>query len=316
MSKQKRQQKSHPQKLRRRTAQQQAGVPSSRRSDEQSSFERMVTLARNDSAQGLQPEAMLQLQRHYGNNFVQRLLVQRDDDEQNMSTDPSLDTTANQSTESEPEIRNVTTDYGTFAVYPDNFVGPLEVADPTGASGGWPVRESTFGQIQAAMESIAGGEAGVKIEGKKTFKAAVLMDLAWLMTQSVGYELIASIVGTGKTVTIKATKGGNTELGGADGFIKEDGKPGPGCDTTVKFNTGEWNPYGGDDEWMTRPPAIGLAHELIHAFVDMGGMTPRGKTDGTPNYELQTTGLGDYEKEIYTENKFRAAFGLPLRPRY
>lgn len=273
-------------------------------------------LPANSATTGQRQSAMLQLQVQYGNNAVQRLIIQRDDDQQNMSTDPSSESATDQSEATGPEIEEVNTPYGTFAVYPDNFVGPLEVADPTGAAGGWPVRRSTFDQIETAMESISGGGADIEIQGTATFKSAVLMDFAWLMTQSVGYELIESIVGTGKKMTIVSTNGGNRATGTGGAWLNEDSTPGPGSDATVHYNTGEWNPYGGDEEWMTRPPAIGLAHEMIHAFTYMSGTTARGETDGTDTRELQATGLGAYEEAVYTENRFRVAFGLSERPRY
>jgi hypothetical protein len=85
---------------------------------------------------------------------------------------------------------------------------------------------------------------------------------------------------------------------------------------TVKYNTKNWDPYGGGEDWQTRPPAIGMAHEFVHAWADMTGTTPPKGAGKVPEYEKQAVGLGDYEKALFSENKFRAAFGLPLRPRY
>lgn len=213
--------------------------------------------------------------------------------------------------------QTVTTDYGTFAVYPDDFIGPLPAAE-AGAGHAWPVRQADYARIQVAMESVRGGAAGVVIDGTDTFKSAVLLDLAWLLTQSVGQELVESIVRTGKTITIKEAGGGNTTAyaSNADSYERADGTPGPGSNTTVNYNTGEWNPYGGTDAWMRRPPAIGLAHEMVHAWTGMNGTRALGTTDGVNRRELQATGLGEFSSAALTENRFRAAFGLPLRPRY
>jgi hypothetical protein len=213
--------------------------------------------------------------------------------------------------------QTVTTDYGTFSVYPDDFIGPLPAAE-AGAGHTWPVRQADYARIQVAMESVRGGAAGVVVEGTDTFKSAVMLDLAWLLTQSVGHELVESIVRTGKTITLKESGGGNTTAyaSNADSYERADGTPGPGSNTTVSYNTGEWNPYGGTDAWMRRPPAIGLAHEMVHAWTGMNGTRALGETAGVNRRELQATGLGEFSSAALTENRFRAAFGLPLRPRY
>jgi NleD-like pathogen effector protein (putative zinc metallopeptidase) len=213
--------------------------------------------------------------------------------------------------------QTVITDHGTFAVYPDDFVGPLPVAE-AGAGHAWPVRQADYARIHVAMESVEGGAAGVTVEGSDAFKSAVLLDLAWLLTQSVGQELVESIVGTGRTLTLKASGGGNTTAYASndDSYEREDGTPGPGSDTTVSYDIGEWNPYGGTEAWMRRPPAIGLAHEMVHAWTGMSGTRARGSTDGVNRRELQATGLGEFSGAALTENRFRAAFGLQPRPRY
>jgi hypothetical protein len=224
---------------------------------------------------------------------------------------------APESTDAPAGPQTVTTDYGTFAVYPDDFTGPLPAAE-SGAGHTWPVRQADYARIQVAMESVRGGAAGVVVEGSATFKSAVLLDLAWLLTQSVGQELVESMVGTGKTITIKETGGGNATgyASNTDSYERADGTPGPGSNTTVDYNTGEWNPYGGTEAWMRRPPAIGLAHEMVHAWTGMNGTRALGATAGVNRRELQATGLGEFSRAALTENRFRAAFGLPLRPRY
>jgi hypothetical protein len=233
------------------------------------------------------------------------------------SAPESTDAPAPESIDTPAGPETVTTDYGTFAVYPDDFIGPLPAAK-AGAGHTWPVRQADYARIQIAIESVRGGAAGVVVEGSATFKSAVLLDLAWLLTQSVGHELVESMVRTGKTVTIKETGGGNATgyASDADSYEREDGTPGPGSNTTVDYNTGEWNPYGGTEAWMTRPPAIGLAHEMVHAWTGMNGTRARGETAGVKRRELQATGLDEFSSAALTENRFRAAFGLPLRPRY
>ena len=216
-----------------------------------------------------------------------------------------------------PPFRTVRTAYGTFLVYPDDFVGPLPVPERT-SSEGWPVRESVFARIEEVIDGISAGTATIELDGTDAFRTSVLTDLAWLMTVDVGRELLAAIAMTGKTLKIEATGGGNSTSyePDADSWENADGTPGAGSNVTVSYNTEEWNPYGGDDDWMRRPPAIGLAHELVHAWTGMTGTRARGETEGVRRRELQATGLGEFAPARMTENRFREAFNMPLRPRY
>jgi hypothetical protein len=77
----------------------------------------------------------------------------------------------------------------------------------------------------------------------------------------------------------------------------------------VKYNPGLHTLPGDPAEaWMQRPPAIGLAHELVHAWAGMTGIRARDQL------EEQAVGLGEFREAVFTENRFRAAFKLPLRP--
>lgn len=224
--------------------------------------------------------------------------------------DDALSTTL----EEPPAPRTVVTDYGIFLVYPDNVsLLPSEYLDTE-----WAITETAFARLEIAMEAIANGMADIEIDGDEAFKLAVNMDLAWLMTQSVGQELVDAIVGSGKKLKIEATTGGNETAyePNDDSYERPDGSPGPGADVTIGYNTQEWNPYGGDEPWMIRPPAIGLAHEMVHAWSGMTGVRALGETDGVRRRELQATGLGEFANAAFSENRFRAAFGMPLRPEY
>jgi len=263
-----------------------------------------------------------------GNTVLQRLVTSGATHLEPIGTEPGdyLQRQPNTTTEETalpatagPEMRF--TEFGTFAIYPNDFVGPLPVADY--ATGGWPVRQMIFDRIQSVIESISGGGAGIAIEGQKVYKAAVLMDLAWLMTVSAGRDLIEEIVATGKNLTIKSTSGGNSASYVPDGdsfeILPEGEGPltaGAGANVTIEYNTQEWNPYGGEEVWMNRPPAIGLSHEMVHAWTGMKGIRARGETAGVRRRELQATGLGEFAEAVHSENRFRAAFGLPPRPRY
>lgn len=257
-------------------------------------------------------DVTLKLQRLAGNNAVERWLtgtLQRQPGPAAVSAPPATQ-------------GRVVTDYGTFQVYPDDFIGPLPVGNRT--SGPWSVRQAELATIQTAVASIRSGVAGLKVIGTPAYKSAVVMDLAWLMTQSVGRELVQSLVGTGKSLTIQETTGGNVtsytpdtdswEVPAPGGIGPP--SPGIGSNVTIGYNNGEWNPYGGVETWMRRPPAIGLAHEMVHAWTGMSGIRAKGDTAGVRRRELQATGLGEFAQVHLTENRFRAAFALPERPRY
>ena len=86
----------------------------------------------------------------------------------------------------------------------------------------------------------------------------------------------------------------------------------------------------GSEDWQTRPPAVGLAHELIHArhaqegSIDLGSSPNDSKPDGsggtatTLTEEARTVGLPPYENEPYTENQIRSQWNPPQdeRPYY
>ena len=226
-----------------------------------------------------------------------------------------------------PTPRSKSTDFGEFLIYPDGTkLGasgyhqmPPGVAGPVDA---FRVTEATFARIELALTAVKAGSGWLTIDGTAAFKAKVMPDLAWILTSSVGGEFFEAMAKSGNKMTIKETTGGNATSYNpdADSWEKDDGSPGKGCDVTVKYNPGEWNPYGDTEEWMTRPPAIGMAHEMVHGWTGMIGTRAKGTVDvggvTEKRREMQATGLGDWEKAKFTENRFREAFGLPLRPRY
>jgi hypothetical protein len=229
----------------------------------------------------------------------------------------------------EPKVepRQKSTEFGYFIIYPNTEkLGPAAYPEMApgqyGPADAFRVTEATFARIELAMTAVKAGSGWLTIEGADAFKAKVMPDLAWILTSSVGQEFFDAMAKTGHKMTIKETSGGNATSYSpdADSWETDDGKPGKGCDVTVKYNPGEWNPYGGTEAWMTRPPAIGMAHEMVHGWTGMMGTRAKGTVvvEGVTEKrrEMQATGLGDWEKAKFSENRFRAAFGLPLRPRY
>jgi hypothetical protein len=99
---------------------------------------------------------------------------------------------------------------------------------------------------------------------------------------------------------------------------------GPGTDCYIRWDpehelVGSKKEYDfsqKENEWRTRPPWIGLAHELVHAwrFVMGSGIFPE-KGDRIKD-ELLTTGLSPYPNAKYSENTIRAAAKQPLRLAY
>jgi hypothetical protein len=68
---------------------------------------------------------------------------------------------------------------------------------------------------------------------------------------------------------------------------------------------------------MTRPPAVGLGHELAHVEdAQQGGWSDTDKHGGVLDDELEAVGLPPFQNRPHTENKIREEMGLPPRPRY
>lgn len=169
-----------------------------------------------------------------------------------------------------------------------------------------------------------------KIEGDLAYQKKVVNDLHKLYSTKSGKALLESLSKSGKNLTIKAPAAGKGNAAGyknpADRFYNPNGTKGTGTDVTVYFAPDKKS-LGGSEKWRTRPPAVALGHELIHADDAMYGRMPRG--DGpngskapatTPNREKRAVGLPPYDKGQaggpYTENSIRKEMGEPARPYY
>ena len=106
-------------------------------------------------------------------------------------------------------------------------------------------------------------------------------------------------------------------------FLRPWLKPGLGSGSRINFNPdAELGCMG--DQMMKRPPAIGLAHELCHAWRNAVGqrLFDDAMSCGLDDDEVMTTGFPPYQYEKYSENLFRAAWGnswwnrLPMRVNY
>lgn len=84
---------------------------------------------------------------------------------------------------------------------------------------------------------------------------------------------------------------------------------GTGCNATISFKP-DVDQSCWMDEHVTRPPGIGLVHELIHAWRNLMGTRyfkdkEKLADAPTPDDEVMTTGFPPYQWEKYSENMFR-----------
>ncbi|MBK9968560.1 MAG: hypothetical protein IPP07_28320 [Holophagales bacterium] len=162
----------------------------------------------------------------------------------------------------------------------------------------------------------------------------MLAALAELDATPTGHALLQSIEASGRTVTIRAPAPGDGNSCGYDDpaarFTQPDGTPGAGTNSTVEFNPDR--DVIGPAAWETRPPAIGLGHELIHADQAAHGTTTPGTTNNdarpdpanpgaiqqTNTREVETTGVPPNDTRDFTENDLRREWDppQPQRPWY
>lgn len=89
--------------------------------------------------------------------------------------------------------------------------------------------------------------------------------------------------------------------------------PGIGSNTRIYYDP-MWSPGG-------RPPAVGLFHELVHAYYfakgkNLGREDSSIETQGGRHFELMSVGLPPFQNKKYSENKMRAAWPYPARTQY
>ncbi|MEM9630690.1 MAG: type III secretion system effector protein [Pseudomonadota bacterium] len=172
----------------------------------------------------------------------------------------------------------------------------------------------------------------IVVEGTEEFREKTVAALAKIGQTPSGAKLLNDLHNSGKTITIKETSGGNKVNGfTADGKVDASGNPGSGSDSTVHYNPNRTT-LGPDEPWKTRPPEIGLAHELIHAKHAANGEIDLSKvendhkpdpSDPTKNAkvikeEAKTVGFPPHDGEPYSENKIRDEWDpkQPQRPYY
>ncbi|GEM_PF-4347144 len=163
--------------------------------------------------------------------------------------------------------------------------------------------------------------------GPANFENAVHADLQALYNTPTGKQLLDSLHASGQKIYIHYAPENSIELNRHNwekGFYGLDGvTPGAGLGVGVNYNP--TLAKAGELPWNNRPPAIGLAHELIHAeqaaygrmrrgdTANPGGLDPRNpkKLPYVPHYELETIGVHPEHSYAYTENKLRAEWNPP-----
>jgi hypothetical protein len=165
-----------------------------------------------------------------------------------------------------------------------------------------------------------------QIEDLGPFVERVTADLQLIYDTPTGKVLLNSLHASGKCINITYAMGGN-EVGEYDApaerFFKEEGVPGAGTNCCIGYNpTLETI---GNEPWATRPPAIALAHELIHAEQAAYGRMIRGRAqNGLPSTmlnphrapeadirELEAVGVPPHDHYAVNENKIRSEWNPP-----
>ncbi|MCA8990822.1 MAG: PAAR domain-containing protein [Planctomycetaceae bacterium] len=201
-----------------------------------------------------------------------------------------------------------------------------------GSIGKLPVTKLPNGDIQV-------GKA-ITITGDDAFKQKTLAHLGQIAATDNGNDLLQAIDSSGKQLTIQESGDGtnSTSANPATAYRNADGTAGSGSDSTVDYNPdrttlrdpGEASTA--DNAWKDRPPAVGLAHELVHVYqaangewdsatADNDGLVdpadPSKKAQETID-ELQAAGIPPHDTYPYTENKIRDQWSpkQPQRPYY
>ena len=161
------------------------------------------------------------------------------------------------------------------------------------------------------------------------FRNQVIRDLEKIYDTDTGKAMLESLAKSGKKVSIIHTMSGNAIGGYTEKearYLQADGKAGAGTNSVIRYYPSIVS-LGKEDEWDVRPPAIGLAHELIHAeqaaygrMID--GKAPNGSAlklagskakEEADIRELEAVGVPPYDTYPFSENKIRAQW-KPVQP--
>jgi hypothetical protein len=188
-------------------------------------------------------------------------------------------------------------------------------------------------KIPAKELVVAEYQRGIVVKGAKDFVEKAQRRLDQIAGLPTGGRLLRSLALRGLTVTLVPSSRANEARpdnyraavapGKSLRWRDETGRQravrgsGAGSNTTIRYNP-DSSSIGSAEDWQRQPPAIWLAHELIHADDAAYGRMDPEMTDGVRNYERQAIGLPPYEMKEFTENRLRAEWEepQPARPRY
>jgi Effector protein len=188
-------------------------------------------------------------------------------------------------------------------------------------------------KIPAAELVVAEYQRGFVIKGAKDFVEKAQSHLDQIARVPTGGRLLQSLASRGLTVTLVPSSRANearpdnyraaVASGKSLRWRDEAGRAravrgvGSGSNTTIKYNP-DLLSVGSAEAWQRQPPAIWLAHELIHADDAAYGRMDPEMIEGVRNFERQAIGLPPYEMKEFTENRLRAEWDepQPARPGY
>ncbi|MEM3019356.1 MAG: M91 family zinc metallopeptidase [Candidatus Bathyarchaeia archaeon] len=161
------------------------------------------------------------------------------------------------------------------------------------------------------------------IQGSRAFVDLTIESLNRLMRQPSGRQLIEAINSNPNQVTIRETSNGNEyRADSRDHAYRQPGDPpSKGSSGVVGYNPERTLLGDGAEPWETRPPEVGLQHELYHSYQGQRGSLTRGSVSsgefqGTRNTDMEAVGLGPFSGNPMTENALRSDMHEPPRERY
>jgi hypothetical protein len=246
------------------------------------------------TAQQLRHDTISEMQNSNGNQHTQQVLSR-------------AATTTNP-----PQVKD--TDFGTFLIGPTEKAVPLKQVQDLKKE--WPLTQRVFDRVMKVIDILKGGSTEFEFKGSAAFQVALLLDLDSVLQKSSGRDLLTELAKAGNKLKIEYSPDA-TELQAVSESstkIQPDGNPGSGSNLEMRYQASIWWPSTGDKGFEQRKPADDLAKLLVEALPMLAGTSPSDKQRDPQTEGLQATGFDKIAEKIRIENRFRAAFGLPLRP--
>jgi hypothetical protein len=159
-------------------------------------------------------------------------------------------------------------------------------------------------KTRSRLEEIAGVPTGGRLLGSLASRGLTVTLVPSSRINEARPDNYRAAVATGKSLKWRDVSGRESAIRGCGG----------GSNTTINYNP-DLSVIGFAAAWQRQPPAIWLAHELIHADDAAHGRMDPEMVNGVRNYERQAIGLPPYEMKEFTENRLRAEWSEPQPPR-